>query len=443
MKISEILNYVDTIKPNSFTSVQKMLWLNEVEGMVQADVLLLAPSSMVDYVLAAAWAGNVSFPDTATMICALAPGFHVGGMVTISELVDAAPNNVTAKILAVSSDGLTLTFAEGTFTAADEEAAALHFDGSQTETLISAPHHKIYYTYLMAMIDFANGEYGKYQNTMAIFNSFFQNFAAWYRDTYHPADGEAEALGYYLSAYAIAVKHGYEGTEEAWLLSLMGSQGMQGDQGIQGIQGETGNGISSIARTLGDGSPGTTDTYTITFTDASTTTFTVYNGDDGDQGIQGIQGETGPQGPQGIQGETGATGPQGIQGEMGATGPQGDQGIQGIQGETGAQGPPGIQGESGMVPAVTMSYASSVECASNTETTLTLTGNTTVTLGSPVSGYSNEWDIIVPMPNPAVTLTLPIVSWGMGVAPAFDVGTTTILRLYYIGATLCGEWVEA
>jgi hypothetical protein len=47
------------------------------------------------------------------------------------------------------------------------------------------------------------------------------------------------------------------------------------------VVGGTGNGISSIVRTIGDGSPGTTDTYTITYTNASTSTFTVYNGADG------------------------------------------------------------------------------------------------------------------------------------------------------------------
>lgn len=43
-----------------------------------------------------------------------------------------------------------------------------------------------------------------------------------------------------------------------------------------------GNGISSIARTDGTGAAGTTDTYTITFTDGTTTTFGVYNGRDSD-----------------------------------------------------------------------------------------------------------------------------------------------------------------
>ena len=42
--------------------------------------------------------------------------------------------------------------------------------------------------------------------------------------------------------------------------------------------------IASIERTSGDGSAGTTDTYTITYQDASTDTFTIYNGSDGAKG---------------------------------------------------------------------------------------------------------------------------------------------------------------
>ena len=51
--------------------------------------------------------------------------------------------------------------------------------------------------------------------------------------------------------------------------------------GGAGATGTTGNGIDTILRTSGDGSPGTTDTYTITYTDLTTDTFTVYNGADG------------------------------------------------------------------------------------------------------------------------------------------------------------------
>lgn len=60
-----------------------------------------------------------------------------------------------------------------------------------------------------------------------------------------------------------------------------GDKGERGERGEQGIQGETGNGISSIAKT---GTSGLTDTYTITFTNGTTSTFTVTNGAKGDAG---------------------------------------------------------------------------------------------------------------------------------------------------------------
>lgn len=53
---------------------------------------------------------------------------------------------------------------------------------------------------------------------------------------------------------------------------------------VVGQDGNDGKGISSILRTSGDGSPGTIDTYTITFTDTSTSSFTIYNGSDGTGG---------------------------------------------------------------------------------------------------------------------------------------------------------------
>ena len=42
------------------------------------------------------------------------------------------------------------------------------------------------------------------------------------------------------SAYQIAVEHGFVGTEEEWLLSLVGAQGEQGIQGPIGPQGPAG-----------------------------------------------------------------------------------------------------------------------------------------------------------------------------------------------------------
>ena len=198
--------------------------------------------------------------------------------------------------------------------------------------------------------------------------------------------------GYYITAYGIAVKHGFVGTEEEWLATLKGEKGdpavnlgsyddyetfisehptgedgdvyivgtqfyawengdwadkgsWQGPKGDKGDQGEKGDaGPRGPAGQTGEPGP---------------------KGDTGEPGPQGEKGQkgdkgdpftyedftpeqlsalTGPQGPQGPKGDTGDTGPQGEKGDTGETGPQGPKGE---PGNTGPQGPKGDQGEPG------------------------------------------------------------------------------------------------
>ena len=106
-----------------------------------------------------------------------------------------------------------------------------------------------------------------------------------------------------LSAYQVAVQHGFEGTEAEWLISLKGEKGETGPKGDKGDTGE--------------------------------------KGATGERGPQGLQGERGLQGVQGEKGEPG------IQGPVGPKGEQGEQGIQGIQGPQGEPGPQGPKGDTG------------------------------------------------------------------------------------------------
>lgn len=55
-------------------------------------------------------------------------------------------------------------------------------------------------------------------------------------------------------------------------------------RGYTGEEGDTGNGIATVKRTSGSGAPGTVDTYTMTFTDGTKTTYKVTNGADGING---------------------------------------------------------------------------------------------------------------------------------------------------------------
>ena len=69
-----------------------------------------------------------------------------------------------------------------------------------------------------------------------------------------------------------------------------GPQGERGEKGEQGEAGKDGVGIASVEKI---NSEGLTDTYKITYSDGSSTTFTVTNGKDGADGEDGTNGENG------------------------------------------------------------------------------------------------------------------------------------------------------
>ena len=153
MTIEQVIKAAKGIKPNSFSNDTVTMWINEVEGMVQTDIMLLSATDVISY-----------------------------------------------------------NYAEH----------------KNTELLAKAPHDKIYVYFVIAMIDFANNEYDKYANTLQLFNKYFSDYMRWYSLRINPANGKAVIEGYYLSAYALALKHGYVGSEQEWLASLKGEKGEQG-----------------------------------------------------------------------------------------------------------------------------------------------------------------------------------------------------------------------
>ena len=170
----------------------------------------------------------------------------------------------------------------------------------EAELYVKPPFTDVYKNYLKAMLYREMGEAERYNNEVVLFNESMMSLRRYVAENIRPGNGQAELNGYYLSAYAIAVKHGYTGTEEDWLASLKGNTGPKGD-----------------AFTYDDFTPEQL------------------------AALQGPKGETGAQGQQGPKGETGAAGPQGPKGETGAEGPKGDTGAQGQQGPKGDPGPKG------------------------------------------------------------------------------------------------------
>lgn len=65
-------------------------------------------------------------------------------------------------------------------------------DDVDVEPLVEFPHDKMYEYYVQAQIDFDNGEYNKYQNSSAMFNSLYQDFLRWFANTYDPVQDDDE-----------------------------------------------------------------------------------------------------------------------------------------------------------------------------------------------------------------------------------------------------------
>lgn len=64
-----------------------------------------------------------------------------------------------------------------------------------TEPLLDAPDDAMYRHWLEAQIDYANGEYSKYQNTAVMFNQVWGAFVSRFATDYRPADGYSRPSG--------------------------------------------------------------------------------------------------------------------------------------------------------------------------------------------------------------------------------------------------------
>ena len=167
-------------------------------------------------------------------------------------------------------------------------------DTAEAVTLtVKRPHAEIYWLRLVCALHEVNREYAELANMTEHFNAAYTAFVQWWVKTYHPRTGEAGFRGYYLSAYAIAQKHGYTGTESDWLASLKGDKG----------------------------DTGAAFTYDM-FTTEQLEALKV-KGDTGAKGDPGADGAPGKDGKDGAPGKDGADGKPGDKGDKGDTGDPG------------------------------------------------------------------------------------------------------------------------
>ena len=206
--------------------------------------------------------------------------------------------------------------------------------GAMLSLPVMPPDAVIFWLRLVCALHEVNREYAELANMTEHFNAAYTAFVQWWVKTYHPKTGEAGFKGYYLSAYAIAQKHGYNGTESEWLASLKGDKG----------------------------DTGAAFTYDM-FTAAQLETLKV-KGDKGDKGDTGAKGDPGADGAPGKDGADGAPGKDGANGhtpvitatksgKVTTIKSDGEEiatvndGADGAPGKDGADGKPGEKGDKG------------------------------------------------------------------------------------------------
>ena len=115
MTIIGAITRVDTVKPNTYSQIDKVKWLSELDGIIKAEII-----------------------DT-----------HEGGE-------DVAFSGYT------------------------------EYTDLDTKLLVPAPYDEVYIRYLEMQIDYANNEYGKYNNSMMMYNSAFAAFEKHYNREHMP-----------------------------------------------------------------------------------------------------------------------------------------------------------------------------------------------------------------------------------------------------------------
>ena len=131
MTLSQVVNMACDLRPNAFSRDTLTAWINEIEGQIQTDILLLDRRNVRQY----------------------------------------------------------------------------DWQTDQDEMLIvKPPHDKLYCAYVVAQIDFANGEYDKYANSAEMANSHLAEFTRWFSRNYRPAERKMIEHGYYLKGFSPTIE---------------------------------------------------------------------------------------------------------------------------------------------------------------------------------------------------------------------------------------------
>ena len=120
----------------------------------------------------------------------------------INRIDDAKPNQYTQsdKVRWLSAlDGIVhdeiLAVHETDSHEGEDAGAFAGYDDStdlSTALLVPPPYDEVYVRWLEAQIDYTNGEYARYNNSIAMYNAAYSTFARFYNRTHMPRGGKIQ-----------------------------------------------------------------------------------------------------------------------------------------------------------------------------------------------------------------------------------------------------------
>lgn len=141
MYVKDAIDQVDALEPNQYSKQEKTEWLHQLDGRIAADIILNYEHDSVDgnKFDINTWWQNGSYPQELH--------FYVDYMKF------------------------------GSRSTADHDGYLL---------AAPAPFDRMYVLWLKAQIQFSNAEYGRYNNTISVFESEFSAYRNWYNRNHTP-----------------------------------------------------------------------------------------------------------------------------------------------------------------------------------------------------------------------------------------------------------------
>lgn len=173
MKLMEAIRRIDELKHNTYTTGEKIAWLSELDGMVKKQIIDTHECDDKEKAITEYIQANIAAHEEAVV-----------EYMRVHEVSrEEAEKNVEFREIKYkeANEHIKATRNDIFFTGYTEKDAE---DGDGPVLLIPAPWDSVYVLWLQAQIDFYNGEYDRYNNSIAAASAVLQSFESDYHRTH-------------------------------------------------------------------------------------------------------------------------------------------------------------------------------------------------------------------------------------------------------------------